>query len=795
MKPKPIWFDTQHEQGDDHRKPGEVRRLAVIGNYIPRLCGIATFTADLCEALTTEYRDLSCLALAVNDTPQGYNYPTRVRFEIQEQELESYHRAADFIDLNDVDLVCVQHEFGIFGGPAGQHVLELLRRLRMPIVTTCHTILRDPPKPEFRTVFEELVNLSDKLVTMSERGVEFLQDIYDVHPDKIELIPHGIPDVPFVDPNFYKDRFGVEGRPVILTFGLLAPSKGLEYAIQALPRVVKNHPNVAYLILGATHPYWIEHEGERYRESLQKLARELGVEDNVLFHNRFVELSELVEYIGAADLYVTPYLSEQQITSGTLAYAVGTGKAVISTPYWHAQELLADDRGRLVPFKNPDAIGDAMLELLDDEVTRHAIRKRAYIYGRDMVWSAVARQYMRAFVRAREERARQPRGARHARVSLRRPAELPPLNITHLQRLTDNTGLIQHAIGKIPNYDRGYATDDNARALILTTLLDASDDEDVATRARQLSERYMAFLWHALDKDSRRFHSNLDYTRQWRDETGSEDSHARAMWALGTVAGRSNDPRLRSVAGWLFTQALPPTIEFMSPRGWAHTLIAIHEYLRRFYGDSSAKHAREALAGRLLAQYRQHKRYDWHWFEPELTYDNARLSQALILCGRWLVRGEMTAAGLEALDWLCQVQTADEGHFVPIGVNGFYRHGNPRARFDQQPIEAYATVAACLEAHRVTNERRWFDHAQTAFDWFMGRNDVGLSLYDPETGGCYDGLHPQRVNENQGAEATLAFQLALMEMRIASAALREKKQADSPLKPDAGRLPGTEPVR
>ncbi len=772
MSSKPNWIVNPTESTDEPRKQAQIRRIAVIGNYVPRHCGIATFTSDLCEALAGEYQDLQCFALAVNDIPGGYAYPPRVRFEIEEQELASYHRAADFIELNNVDLVCVQHEFGIFGGPAGAHVLELLRRLRMPIVTTCHTILREPPKPEYGTVFEELVNLSDKLVTMSDRGVEFLRDIHDVHPDKIELIPHGIPDVPFVDPNFYKDRFGVEGKTMILTFGLLAPSKGIEYAIQAMPRIVKKHPKVVYLVLGATHPYWIEKEGEAYRESLQKLARDLGVGDNVIFHNRFVELEELVEYIGAADLYVTPYLSEQQITSGTLAYAVGTGKAVVSTPYWHAQELLDDGRGRLVPFKDPEAIANAMIELLDNEAERHAIRKRAYMHGRDMVWSAVARQYMRAFARAREDRSKQPRGARHTRVSLRRPAELPPVNIMHLQRLTDQTGLLQHAVGKVPNYDEGYATDDNARALILTTLLADRGDEELTATANRLSERYMAFLWHALDKDNRRFRNVLSYERTWYETAGSEDCHGRAMWALGTVAGRSSDARLRSVAGRMFTQALGATLEFTSPRGWAHTLIAIHEYLRRYYGDSSAKHVREQLAERLFKQFQETRSDDWCWFEYELTYDNARLPHALLLCGRWLMRGEMTEAGLHALEWLAQLQTAEEGHFAPIGVPGFYRRAGQRARFDQQPIEACAMVSASIEAFRVTGDRHWLDEAQKAFDWFLGRNDVGLSLYDATTGGCYDGLHPQRVNQNQGAEATLAWLLALVEMHATHAAAR-----------------------
>lgn len=759
------------EPGEDHRDRAAVRRIAVIGNYVPRQCGIATFTTDLCEALAGEYPELACLVLAMNDTPSGYAYPSRVRFEIAEQELDSYRRAADFIELNNVDLVCVQHEFGIFGGSAGRHLLTLLKELRMPVVTTLHTVLRDPT-PEYRAAMLELAQFSDRLVTMSRRGVEFLQGVYDIPPDKIELIPHGIPDVPFVDPNFHKDQFHVEGKLVILTFGLLSRNKGLEYVIQALPTVCERYPDVAYIVLGATHPHVRRNEGESYRESLERLAEDLGVSEKVIFHNRFVTLDELVEYIGAADLYVTPYLNPAQITSGTLAYAAGAGKAVISTPYWHAEELLADGRGRLVPFQDAGAIADQILSLLDDEPERHAIRKRAYLYGREMVWSAVARRYMKAFVRAREERTGQPRGAALAPVAARRPAELPTIRLDHVRRMTDDTGMFQHAIGKIPNYDEGYCTDDNARALILCVLLEELADETLTPAVDRLAERYLAFLWHAFNRDTGRFRNFMAYNRTWLDEQGSEDSHGRALWALGSMAGRSDDARMRSVAGRLFNQALPAALEFNSPRAWAYSLIAIHEYLRRFYGDSLAQDTREQLAERLFQLHQRTNCSDWPWFEYELTYANARLPHALLLCGRWLARGEMAEAALRSLDWLTNIQRSEEGHFVPIGNQGFFRRAGERARFDQQPIEAHATLSACLEAYRTTGDERWWSEAQRAFDWFLGRNDVGLPLYDPTTGGCCDGLHPQRVNRNQGGESTLAYLLALTEMRLANAQRR-----------------------
>src|SRR6266566_3133618 len=379
-----------------------LNRVAFIGNYLPRQCGIATFTTDLCEAFATEYNETTCIAVPVNDTAAGYPYPSRVRFELTEKEIDSYRRAADFLNINNVDVVCLQHEYGIFGGRAGSHILALLRELRMPIVTTLHTILREPD-PDQRRVLEEVAGLSDRLVVMSQRGGEFLHEIYGVPPEKIDLIPHGIPDVPFVDPSFHKDLFGVEGKTVLLSFGLLSANKGIENVISALPAILAKHPNVVYIILGATHPHVIQHDGETYRLSLQLLAQEKGVEGQVIFYNRFVSLEELIEFIGAADIYITPYLNPAQITSGTLAYTVGAGKAIISTPYWYAEELLADGRGLLVPFADPAAIADRVAEVLDNESDRHAMRKRAYMFGRDMIWPQVARRYRETFDRARTE--------------------------------------------------------------------------------------------------------------------------------------------------------------------------------------------------------------------------------------------------------------------------------------------------------------------------------------------------------------------------------------------------------
>jgi glycosyltransferase involved in cell wall biosynthesis len=741
-----------------------LEQIAFIGNYLPRQCGIATFTTDVSQAVAARYPETSCFAIAVNDTPTGYNYPPAVRFELVEQELSSYQRAADFLNVNNVDLICLQHEYGIFGGVAGSHILALLRDLRMPVVTTLHTVLREPDVNQ-RRVMKELAQLSDRLVVMSQRGLEFLQEIYGIPAEKIDLIPHGIPDVSFIDPNFYKDQFGVEGKRVLLTFGLLSPNKGIENVIAALPAILERYPDVVYMVLGATHPHIRRREGEVYRLGLQQLAQSKGVEQNVIFHNRFVSLEELVEFIGASDIYLTPYLNPAQITSGTLAYTLGAGKAVVSTPYWYAEELLAEDRGRLVPFGDPQAIAAQVVDLLDNETERHAIRKRAYLLGREMIWSNVAGRYMESFERARQERLSHPRSFKAKTLSEHRE-ELLVLKLDHLKRLTDETGLFQHAIFTVPNYNEGYTTDDNARALILTILIEEMEGE-MSPELDQLASRYLAFLWHAFNEENSRFRNFMAYDRRWLEETGSEDSHGRALWALGAVLGRSYNEGLRGLAGRLFKMALPIAEEFTNPRTWAFTLVTIHEYLRRFSGDRIAQQLRETLAERLAETYRSHRSEEWRWFEDILTYANAKLPHAMLLCGQWMDRPDLTEIGLESLDWLAKLQLSERGHFVPVGNEGFYPRGGERARFDQQPIEAHAMVSACLEAYRLTGDNRWYKEAQRAFDWFFGRNDLGLSLYDPVSGGCRDGLHPDRANQNQGAESTLAFLLSLVEMSLA----------------------------
>ena len=766
-------------------KPSLPSRIAVVGNYLPRHCGIATFTTDLCEAIAAESGAARLLALPVNDTEQGYDYPARVRWSLAQDDVASYQEAAEFLNFHNIDMVCLQHEYGIFGGPAGSHILHLLRALKMPVVTTLHTVLREPDADQL-SVMEEIAELSDRLIVMSQLSSQFLQEIFKVPGNKIDMVPHGVPDLPFLDPNFYKDRFGVEGKAVLLTFGLLSPNKGIENVIQAMPQILSKHENVVYLVAGATHPHVLRREGDNYRASLQALAKQVGVESRVIFHDRFVTPEQMAEFIGAADIYITPYRHEAQVVSGTLAYALGAGKAIISTPYWHAIELLDDRRGSLVPFQDPDAIAQKTIELLTTPALRHAMRKRAYLFARDMVWKKVAQGYMESFARVRSDRLETPRVQFSARTTRKFLNQLPNLKLNHMNTLTDDTGMLQHAIFTIPNRAEGYTTDDNARALIFTVLLKQLGIEktgiELSAESQPLNPdwpfRYLAFLEHAFNPKKKRFRNFLGYDHQWMEDQGSEDSHGRALWALGTLLGRDADSGLRGAAGRLFEFSVPAVVEFHSPRACAYALLGIQEYLHSYSGDRDAQRVRAALAHRLLEMYESIQRPDWKWFEDVVAYGNARLPQAMLLVGSACGNERMLSAGLDSLEWLMETQTCPtNGYFMPVGSQGFYRQGGEPARFDQQPIEAAGAVSACLQAYRVTRDDRWREEAWSAFNWFLGDNDLQLALYDTETGGCRDGLHPDRANQNQGAESTLSFLMALLEMH----ALQKPEKAEDSL--------------
>ncbi len=742
------------------------KRIAFLGDYLPRLCGIATFTSDLCEAVAGAALGSDCYVGAVNDRAEGYAYPPRVRFQMAEKKLDSYRRAADFLNFHNADVLSVQHEFGIYGGAAGSHLLALLKEVRMPVVTTLHTVLTKPNDAQ-REVMQELIKRSDRLIVMARKGAEILEEVYGVSMEKVDIIPHGIPNTKFLDSDLFKARLGVEGRKVLFTFGLIGPGKGIEHVIEALPKIVQQHPEVVYLVLGVTHPHLLAQEGESYRLSLERLAEDRGVKEHIIFYNRFLELEELQEFIGATDIYLTPYLEESQITSGTLAYVFGAGKAVISTPYWHAQELLAEGRGMLVPFRDSGAIAKSVCALLDDPAHLNKMRRNAYALGREMIWPAVGERYLESFQRARADRKANPRAAFEGWTLDHRPYDLPPSRLDHLIHMSDGTGIFQHATFTVPNFSHGYCTDDNARAFILCHVLEELGDPAPEGVLEQLATRYLAFLSAAWDTNQSRFRNFMSHGREWLEPCGSEDSQGRALWALGSGVGRSKHQGHRRLAARLFEAGLPIVETFSSPRAWSFALLGIHEYLRFFPDDQKTKAIRAVLTEKLMQRWRDCQSKEWPWFESRVTYENARLCQALILSGQWMPCGDALQVGLASLRWLVSIQKTQAGCFRPIGSNGFYEKDGARADFDQQPVEAQAMVSACHEAFRATQDPQWTKEARRAFEWFLGRNDLGLALYDSGTGGCSDGLHADRVNENQGAESSLAFHLSLAEMNYA----------------------------
>ena len=739
----------------------QLQRIAFIGNHLPRRCGIATFTHDLHRAISMVRRDLETCVVAMTNPGCTYDYPPAVRFQIREEVIDEYASGAELLNNANFDVVSLQHEYGIFGGEAGGNIIDLLSRLEMPVVTTLHTVLANPT-PIQHDVMRQIIDISAQVVIMSETARELLRFVHDVPAHKIDVIPHGIPDFPFLEPHHAKGEFGFEKKTIILTFGLLSPNKGIEIMLDAIPSIIKSCPNAVYVILGATHPNLVRDQGEAYRDSLTARVRELGIGDHVVFFDQFVDQATLLNFISMCDVYVTPYLNEAQMTSGTLSYSFGLGKAVVSTPYWHAKELLSAGRGILVPFGHAKALSTEISGLLSNDARRQAMRKRAYAASRSMTWVQTAKRYLTVFETAHENVRRKTTPAINAIVSSSKGHTVPEMRIGHFLSLCDSTGVLQHSIHSVPDRSHGYCVDDNARALLFSCALSKFGE---AQLTEKVTARFAAFIQHAWNPDTRRFRNFMSYGRQWLEESGSEDSHGRTLWALAECACEDADPSRRRWAAALFKTALPAVEEFASPRAWAFSLLALDAYCMLVGGDLFANRLRRTLADRLMALFSAAETSDWIWFEDLLAYDNARLPQALIQTGLTTRTQLYVEVGLRSLRWLMSLQTASSGCFRPIGTKSFGRLRRKPEAFDQQPVEAAATISACLAGGRAEDGAEWPAAAMRAFGWFLGDNDLQTPLIDPDTGGCSDGLHPDRPNENKGAESVLSYLLSLVEIR------------------------------
>ncbi len=727
--------------------------IAFVGNYSPRLCGIATFTTDLCEATARQLEQRSnVFAVAVNDTEQGYPYPPQVEFTIQKNQQSDYYDAANFINASNADVACIQHEYGIYGGWDGIYILSLVSSLSVPVVVVLHTVLKTPT-PNQKKIIQEMAQRAGRLVVMSELAVTLLQEVYAIPAEKIKKIYHGTPDFAALDNKRYKKRFQVEGNQTLLTFGLLSPNKGIETVIQALPGLVREFPKLIYVVLGKTHPNVRKEYGEQYRAGLVALVDKLGLQEHVIFDDRFVSLEELCAWLMAADIYITPYLNEAQIVSGTLSYAVGAGTAIVSTPYWYAKELLAEGRGLLFGFADSQALAASLRGLLADKAKLEALRAKTHRFGRQMRWDVVAAKYLEMFQHTAAVTAKRS-------MVLKTPALLrePPFDLAHLMRLTDDTGLIQHAKYIVPDRHTGYCLDDNSRALMLCAgAYSLLRDED----AKKLISTYFSFTHFTQNADGH-FRNFMDYQRRFLDVTGSDDSFGRAFWALGYIIWRPPRDAYRSLAFECFQKALPH-VRGLNLRGKALAMLGLAAYLRCYQGDESIAALLRECADSLLALYKEVASDEWRWFEDIVCYDNGIMPMALFQTYALLRKEKYLKVARDTLEFL-EGNLIRDGRLSIIGSNGWYKRGGPRAQYDQQPIDATAMVLAYQSAYWVTQDKEYLKKMRLAFGWFLGENDMGMSLYDHETKGCADGLLAEGVSLNQGGESTVSFLIALLAM-------------------------------
>ncbi|MGB9926804.1 MAG: glycosyltransferase [Methanosarcina sp.] len=752
-------------------------KVLFIGTYVPKECGIATFTSDLLNSISGEHRDVRCEVIALNDPSETYDYPEEVVFQIQKDKIEDYYKAADYINQSDADVVCLQHEFGLFWGDAGDYIFTILSAINKPVITTMHTVIREP-EPEYRVSTEKLIQYSDKLVVMSQTAVEMLKDVYQAPEDKIEVIFHGVPDCPFNNCEKYKQLLKLKGAPLVLTFGLLSQNKGIESMLDALPGVVSQYPDLVYLVLGATHPSIKKTQGETYRHFLQKKVSELGLEKNVIFHDKFVEKEELCNYILASDIYVSPYLSREQIVSGALTYAIGMGKAIISTPYWYAQEMLAENKGLLVDFGDTDGFKNSLLHLIENPEECDKIRRKAYEFGRKMTWKNVGKEYKLVFSKALKSYSTYPKIQNRFKFL---PNQLPEVKLDYLKLLTDDVGLIQHSNLGVPARHYGYSTDDVGRALVALTQL--IDSQKKADEFWKLITTYMSFLEHA-QTDTGHFHNFMSYKREFLDEKGSEDTLGRAIYGLGHVVSCPYlSKNLRTLAHTLVSRSSLEMENLNYPRAQAYTMCGLYEILRSgvdadefesiFNSRRDAVKSINALVNKdtlesifikhadaLVNLYEANHKEDWNWFEPTVTYSNSKLSEALLLAYNYTKDRRYRKVGLATLDFLTDVQWKGD-FFDIIGNQGWYSYNGEKPIFDQQPIEAGYLTQAYISAYEIVRDKKYLELAKSSFEYFLGRNRLKAVMYDYSTGAVCDGLNCDGMNGNQGAESVVCYLMAL----------------------------------
>ncbi|MFC3196636.1 glycosyltransferase family 4 protein [Parapedobacter deserti] len=727
-------------------------KIALIGTYKPRRCGIGSFTKNLFDSLPSEiHNSPGSFVVAINEPGSSRDYPPEVQFVIDQDDHETYLKAAEFINQRGADICLVQHEYGIFGGQNGVYILSLLHSLAVPVITTFHTVLKKPSHNELY-IAKEIAKISQRVVVMAEKAVELLGDNYEIPERKITVIPHGVPEISY-DRTAVRGELQLTDKKVLFTFGFIGRNKGIETVISALPALVAQHPDIVYIVLGKTHPNVVKHAGEEYRLFLHRLVKKLNLEPHVIFLNQYASEQDLFKYLIATDIYLTPYLNEVQITSGTLSYALGVGSAVVSTPYWHAAELLADGRGALFNFNDSRQLSQTLLDLLGHPEKLKMMRAKAWEFGETITWPKIGEVYNGLFQQVQQ----------HASVHpvKKDPAFdrsiLPPLKLDHIVRLTDSTGIFQHATYGIPNYHEGYCLDDNARALLMALMAYRRMKDETALRH---VPTYLAYIHYAQNDDGT-FRNFMSFDRHFLDEVGSEDAFGRAIWAIGYTMTHAPKDAYFQVARKIFFKAVPQFERLKSIRSIANTILGLYHYLKGHPTDDGMMELTHRLAARLYDEYRVYRRDDWHWYESLLAYDNALLPLAMMRAGELLNNEAFRKVGFESMAFL-EKHTMRKGHLSLVGNAEWFKQDGECSRFDQQPVDAMATVLLFLQAYNNTGDQKYLHAVYTAFMWFLGENDLRMSLYDFETGGCCDGLERDGVNRNQGAESTLAYLISYL---------------------------------
>lgn len=754
-------------------------KITLIGTYPPRGCGIGTFTHNLVNAMTLDQgiAKESALVIAMDDQEQSYDYPPEVKLVIRQQQQPDYLQAARFINLSGSDVCILQHEFGIFGGQNGVFILPLLYRLEIPLIVTLHTVLQNPSYNE-KAVLTEICKMAEKVIVMTKKAVEFLTEIYNVPPGKIALIGHGVPAFDFSH-ELAKKEYKLTGKNVLLTFGLLSRNKGIETVIKSMPAVVAQFPDTVYIVLGKTHPAVVRSSGEEYRVWLLRLTKSLGLDKHVLFLNEFIDEKELFQYLRAADIYITPYVNKAQITSGTLSYAIGAGTATLSTPYWHAEELLADGRGRLFDFNDDKALSGIILDLLAHPEKLRQLRSTAHAYGQETTWPKAGKKYL-DLARKVMQRGVKPRDTKEIVLD---PSLLPPFSLDHVLRMTDDTGIIQHAKFGIPNLKEGYCLDDNARALLMVLMVQNQTRHAVA---RDLLPIYLSYI-HYMQNEDGTFRNFLSFRRDFLDQQGSEDSFGRAIWALGYLLGNAPNDAYFQSGREIFFAAAPNFEKLNSVRSIANTIIGLSYYLKSSPQDEEMTSRLRNLSFKLVNAYKLHQGENWYWFEELLAYDNAILPLSLLHAAGILNDETIKATALESMEFLSGI-TLKDGCFSPIGNAQWYLKDCSPSLFAQQPLEALAMVLMFHQAYHLTKDKTWLNKLYTSFMWFLGDNDLRMCLYDFETKGCCDGLESDGVNRNQGAESTLSYLISHLTVLQASEEYYQPTISDESRSTVAGRM-------